>query len=411
VPECEWGGEPKSGSPQWFLYDEAEIATFLPPMAGFVTLSAFGIPTLPQNTAQFCSAGAPTDLPGPADFALMSLPPLGIVSGAYSRYGNEIRRAKWVSLCQCVAAPAPVLADDPPTGFRVLARAVTIAVPAGASFRPQWAGAQLPNGTLEFGYRMVGGDYIGFGRGSGAVANKLATTGLVIGAAPNDFTELNAATGGQAGPFFSQPALAHPTNAGYPYIRADNIGRGAATLIVDLFYAPALDVPPVAPTPVAAPTDYPVSGGPCDAPTNSDLCKKLDALGSKLDYLVNTTVPPKSVPDTIPTPIPPNLDNTGAPLPPGELGFPVDLTKPPAANGAVIQCTTIPSFEARVGENPTYYPALGHYALKTDSGYLPSEVVKHNPQVIFPIPPQVKSLSVALSEGVVGTIVWLYGLT
>lgn len=99
---CSTGSSmPLPSAPAFFTFDEADIAVFLRPVAGLVTLSLMGIPSAPVETATFCSTEPNQDLPTNADYLALISPPLALASGAYQRFGNQIKYDKWIQLCGC----------------------------------------------------------------------------------------------------------------------------------------------------------------------------------------------------------------------------------------------------------------------------------------------------------------------
>lgn len=98
---CPNGSGPQAGAPPFFVYDDPYVALKLGNVAGWLTSWAIGLPFEPQVTADLCSAGPPTELPTGADYAALAFPAIALASGAYRRFGNQIRADKWADLCQC----------------------------------------------------------------------------------------------------------------------------------------------------------------------------------------------------------------------------------------------------------------------------------------------------------------------
>jgi len=122
MSQCTNGSSPLPGSPAWFTYTETDLANFLPPVFGFVTYGAMGIPAGPQETAAFCAAEPVGDLPTTLDYALLAVPALALAAGTYQRFGNQVRQSKFADLCQCstpgsLTCLTPGLTTGSYTGF------------------------------------------------------------------------------------------------------------------------------------------------------------------------------------------------------------------------------------------------------------------------------------------------------
>jgi hypothetical protein len=50
APLCAFGSRKKASSPDYFLYDDAQVALKFGSLAGWLTTWAMGLPATPQNT-------------------------------------------------------------------------------------------------------------------------------------------------------------------------------------------------------------------------------------------------------------------------------------------------------------------------------------------------------------------------
>jgi Domain of unknown function (DUF4082) len=118
MPQCTNGSQPQASAPAFFTFTESDLATFAPPILGFVTYALMGIPTGPIQTSDFCSTEPSTDLPTAADYAKLAFPPLAFLTGSYGRFGNQVRSDKFAQLCQCTPAqgqPSSICTSTWPT--------------------------------------------------------------------------------------------------------------------------------------------------------------------------------------------------------------------------------------------------------------------------------------------------------
>lgn len=174
-----------------------------------------------------------------------------------------------------------------------------------------------------------------------------------------------------------------------------------ASLTVRFYYRPrvAEAEPYVLPTIPDAPPGVPSKPG-CPVVTDLQdladfLCQlqdKLDALNAKVDDLLDTNIPPEYTPD----------DETRGPVPTD-----APLAKPSTAIGIALELDT-PTWAARYGSNPGAYPGMGFVVLGTADGWLPSIPLKHNPQIVMPLPFQVTSIGLDLAPGVSASYRWLW---
>jgi hypothetical protein len=104
---CPNGSSPQSGAPSFFTFDDSYIAGKFGTFAGWLTAWAMDLPASPQATSDFCSVDPPTELPSTADWLALASPPIALATGAYRRFGNQIKADKWQDLCQCNAPSSP----------------------------------------------------------------------------------------------------------------------------------------------------------------------------------------------------------------------------------------------------------------------------------------------------------------
>lgn len=203
----------------------------------------------------------------------------------------------------------------------------------------------------------------------------------------NEWTQLN--YGGAVDAFSPQQAvlgLDSPTGASLTcdfYYRP----RVAEPLPHDLQPLPAL--PPTVP---AAPGCPEVSDLQDLANFLCELHHKVDALDRKIEDLLDSNVPPEYTPD----------DETRGPAPVDE-----PISKPASAIGLALTLS-LPLGHSRYGSNPGAYPGAGHVILGTADGWLPSIPIRHNPQIVLPLPFQVTQIGLDLAPGVSAEYRWLW---
>jgi hypothetical protein len=406
MPDWPFGGQPQSGSPDWFTYEEADVGIALPPLAGWVALTGMGIPTGPQNTADFCRRLPSQEFSTPADVLLWGFPPLALAAGAYARLGNQIKAAKWSALCELSQGPNNGLGGTPLLGWDIYYQDETITFTPNAGATLVWVSDDLPAGCT-------------------AVAVKVTSyTGLLsqlLWSSVNGDVQV-----GDARPFTGDPALvtnAHANAAAFGNYFYPAIAAGASfsvptrvvwwtgaadstprTLVFSIAYKPAAVAAPVPPPPMPDIPGYP-TGSPCDLVTLPDLCKSLKDLHDKVDVLTRNIGPapgPYEGPSVKPEPVLPLPTDPDAPVPLKPV------KKPATAVGALIKVTVIPDYSSRYGTSPIFYPNIGHVALITADGPLASTLLKHNPMVIEPLPPYVTGVQLDLESGVSATVTWLF---
>jgi hypothetical protein len=102
--QCTNGSGPKSGSPSFSTYDDAFVLAQFGSVAGWLTLWAMGLPTVPFYVPDFCSVEPVGDLPTAADWLKLAFPPIALLTGTYERFRNQLVQDKFAALCQCNAA-------------------------------------------------------------------------------------------------------------------------------------------------------------------------------------------------------------------------------------------------------------------------------------------------------------------
>jgi hypothetical protein len=404
---CPYGSEPGSGAPTFFVYEGADLAGNFPYLGGFVALAALDLPSTPQVTAEFCALGPPTDLATDADVLAIASPPIALATGAFRRIGNSIKAAKWAELCACKPLPTPPAGIQPLSGFSYWQRNLHVHWDPIYNSGEVLFQTLMPLGIDAFAVRTVSGTWPQGEQAWWA-----------------DTYQQTLFSGQPAWPGTWSVHIAHATHyaadnwqdrgilpAFQYYLRCQK-GPGVTVTACDAYVDVIIRYPDPQPTytpdPLPAePTDYPAAAdGPCDAATTADLCRAVNALAAKVEYLVNETAPPQIVPADEPVLAVPSDPVVPVGTPDVPLA-PID--KPVGAIGVIVQCTVVPASKARFGGAPLYYPDLAHVILLTASGPLASIRITHNPQVILSINNEVTQLVLDPSTGVVGQVQWLMG--
>lgn len=390
MPDAGAGSEPKPGAPAYFLFDGVDIAAQIPGLGPFVSAALLDVPTLPQLTADFCSVGPPTDMPTDADWPLLAMPVIGMATGSYHRVGNLVKANKWADLCQWKAAQTSL----PKTGY------------CNPDTRDRWI---FNLGTVPAGAKSV--TITLFGVSGRAAATQTYYTARIMAtdqSVPSQPITRDTQTGALSEyqetldtthVWHWNMGSANWTNPVTFYVESSGPPEPNQCVDVQLQYVPADSQPTTytPPPPLATPPDYPTVG-PCDNPSMSDLCKAIAAIDARVRWIADQLVPPELTPD----------DNVTTPEPDPGTGGLKPLDKPPSAVGAIISATTIPGYAARYGNSPIFYPAIGHVALALAEGPLPSQLIKHSPMILAPIPAQVKSVMLDAEQGVSLAVRWLY---
>lgn len=107
MAECPNGTRPKAGSPEWFFFDRAAGPDFLGSIGSWLTNKMMGLDDVPQKTSDFCSRMPTGDLPTNGDILALADPPLALLTGAYSRFGNYVKASTFSQLCECSPPAGP----------------------------------------------------------------------------------------------------------------------------------------------------------------------------------------------------------------------------------------------------------------------------------------------------------------
>lgn len=394
MPICLYGAHPKPDAPEQFQFEEDFILSFLehiplPEVAvgAFLTQMGLQLPSGAQNTADFVANEPTGDLPTAADWVSIFFPPTGFISGAYERVGRWIRLAKWQELALCNVNPNP-----PAGGTDALCR-LQIPGQPGSPLADQcgplsgydWyefvdAGSVVQPGS-EYGAQFTISDAPAMIYVDTMVG--WTQSGHTWGLAPFDrafqLDEWVPRTPGGAVYF---QAWWQSTNDTPPLsVQVDVYGRTFTT-----------PQPPILPP--NGPPAAPEPGVDCSDCTDAvrALSAKIDFLTALVGYIARSGLPPEVTADQDATPIP-----TG--------GGRVD--KPAAAVGVIIELTTIPPAAPHYGVDPMFWADLGHVAMVTGDGTLPSQLIKHNPMVLLNVPFPVSALAFDLRAGVAGQLRWL----
>lgn len=174
-----------------------------------------------------------------------------------------------------------------------------------------------------------------------------------------------------------------------------------ASLTVRFYYRPRVAEPEpheIQPLPTLPPT-VPAAPGCPEVSDLQDLANflcelhdKVDAIDRKIEDLLDSNVPPEYTPD----------EETRGPAP---LDAPI--SKPASAIGLALTLS-LPLGHSRYGSNPGAFPGAGHVILGTADGWLPSIPIRHNPQIVLPLPFQVTQIGLDLAPGVSAEYRWLW---
>lgn len=399
---CQYGGQRKPELDRYQPFDVAAWIDFLGvshlPNAGIlgqIASSAIGIPVGAIDLDGFCETEPTGPEASAADYvALFAMTGVAWASGALDRIRNDYMRWQFAQWCICKPPEAPhpqyLVVDlghfnGGPAGTSVVQAAV------------QWLDQLGAPQSTDYGEFTVEKDLSAFPVAawvSPAIQGSVThVTFRVISSTLGDFDTqfflqdcppLIGTNNECVSPISQQWAITTPQAGGPPY-DGDVVPPGGTGTT---YPEPAGPAEP--PNAAAVPSCAPVTSF---EDVGAELCQvntKLDWLTQAIKWLSQVTVPPTYNPDPEPT----SPTSGGA------------LDKPADASGAVIQLTTIPSHLARYGQ-PLFFPDAGHYALLTPEGALPSQLVKHNPMVVFPIPAAVVQIVLDLAEGVEAQVQWL----
>lgn len=410
---CQFGSEPKPGAPAFFSFTEADYTAALGTWSSLASLEALGMTILPQSTAEFVMQPPPFEFPVATDYGSLAVPTLAWANGAYQRFRNLIYANKWVELAQCRNAPTTAPSSDPPPGYVWWMHGVELHVRADFQFEVGAIIGLAPRDIDGFAYRLVVAT-----PEAGSLNIRLGHTPQVVGdgVIDNGFDDW---TGGpmDEGPYPEwgvRNAFLDTDRDMYGFVAWFGAPRNPPVLdiVLDLAVRPKHigtipDIPPIVDPPTGFPD--PPAEDDCSLADSASLCALLRTIGKKIDFIESAIqhtnaalVPPAPLPSgdpVTPEANPPNDDGSDPGVKP--------VTKPPKAIGAVISCTGLPDWLARHGQSPVFYPALGHVTMLTDFGPLPSQLIKHNPIVLLPLPVQMTSLAFDLTPGVRASIQWL----
>jgi hypothetical protein len=405
-----WGSEAKPGGPEWFTFEAIDIANALPPFAGYVVATVIGLPTTQQNTHDFCRLPPPTEFPTALDVANSPSPFDSILTGTWTRFGNLVRAKKWEELCQWKAPPVHVNEVDPPDGYTMYYQDVVVTFTDVLHEKYViWVGDPLPAGADYVAFRATASS------GTLNIVNGWLTSPPMVlgedGYASSSTHFIVSDLDSRSNPLRTWRTTAvvgnplHPDALVYPSLISTGNFPGAQSITFDLAVHFPADVPYSAPPSLHAEPGMPVADGPCAGATLADLCNSLSNLHDKVDVLLrNTNPPPILQPDT---PIDPEPVDPGTPDPTKPIPL-KPVLKPALAVGALVNVTVIPDYASRYGTSPPFFPNIGHVSLHTENGPLASQLLKHNPMVIMPLPMFVTGIQLDLEVGVSATVTWLY---
>jgi hypothetical protein len=373
---CAWGADPKPGAPQWFTFEEADLVAALPIAGTWLTRFLIGVPNGPQSVADFCAAGVEDDFPSELDYAAIALPsPLSFATGAYGRFGNQVKAAKFRELCVCRPAPAGEGGASAAVWYEVCH--VDINQPGAQTYHCLWDAADYAPGL----YRFVEH----WDRGGVTWAHMDIRLQNVI---TQDWP---------SGPIEQPFHRYRDATARFDEFRLyvdDQANRGdfAGYIAVERFGVPPGDLVPPAPPVESAPSGYPARPFGPGCADFQDVCNMIAEAVRELTALAtlqrNTTVQTQRT-GLIPGPTH-QVSGIGSLAVRGTLGVSLSLSGVPAALG-------------RRAVNPPTYVDLGWLTPRTDFGSLESVPVQHDVQV-FLWPPTVTNIAWDLLAGVNGTM-------
>jgi hypothetical protein len=410
---CQFGSEKKPAAPDFFAFNDADLATAMGIWTPQVSLEALGISILPQSTADFCAQPPEFNFPVDTDYLALAAPTLAYVNGAYQRFRNLIYANKWIELSQCRDPVAPAHTTDPPYGFVWWLSGVELHIPTGVGFGVGALLGLAPRNIDGLAYRLV------TATPEAAYINvRISAHQDVIG---TEFDEGDL-SGWAGGPVDGGAFPAWTVRNAYLNTNRDMYGSVSwfngpldppnVDIVLDVAVRPmSIGTIPDPPVVEGPPSGFPDPPAPddCTAATLASICAKLDKMSRRIDFIdgaiqhTNAALVPLA-PAAIDPPV--DLEDnppTGDGSPPGTK----PVVKPAKAVGAVVTLSSIPEYQPRRGTDPTYWPSLGHVAMLTEFGPMPSQLIKHNPMVLLPIPVQVTALGFDLAPGVRASIQWL----
>lgn len=321
----------------------------------------------------------------------------GVLAGSWQRIGNVVRQYAFSEYCELVPPPdAP-----PPTTWTFLGEMSAVSPASGM----MWIASpyRLPATAKDIRAERVA--YSGrttrmiAGFVYPALATDTASTwlysppGMEYSHMSPDFTTSN------LWDTLNYSAAVDAFSPQQPVLAVDQ--PEGASITVRFYYRPRV-AEPTPYVPPALPTAPPGVQAAPSCPSTPDtqalgdyMCElhhKIDALDRKLDDLLETNVPPEYTADDAETAV----ADPEAPI-----------IKPSTAIGIAVRLSLPPGI-GRYGVNPGAYPGAGHVVLGTADGWLPSIPLKHNPQLVLPLPFQVSEIGLDLAPGVGASYRWLW---
>ena len=352
VSPCPGTSGPKPTSPTFFTYDGTDILSFMPPVAGALTIELLGLTNAPVNTADFCSHPPPDEMPTSADFALLAFPLLAWPAGTFERFGNFVRRSKWQDLCTCTSG-------DPT--YACIASDWAMA-PDNAA----WSSVTIPAGTTEV--RVAGGH-------GGNVQYAQITSGY----GNWDFLTGSLDTRTVAPDLYIQIPSTGPH--AFMMIRVNSFRPSEVQVCGNFAYPPPTAVPPLA----DPPTGW--TGPSVGTPTNAELLQLLRTIETEVRWIAAQTAPVEYLPGDE------HLDLESG----GTLS--VDQVA-----GLIVTIDSAPSWLAiDPGDPPTAW-RYGFVTLGTPDGWVERIPIRETPQVILNIHPQVDHVGYTFVDGVHASI-------
>jgi hypothetical protein len=368
----------------FFLFDDAYVALKFGSIAGWLTTWAMGLPTGPQTTATFCSTDPPTDLPTTADYAAIGFPLIGLISGAYRRFGNQIASDKWSDLCNC-AAPVGGGCGTPPS---FTGDTVTFAGPAQVTAWQIPASATGATIVVHPHARTSGTNWKIFLFGAAAINSSSGGPQVTaIDSYPADLTaSISFAAGAYAWLQFWAAADPGGTWDGlFDWVLTFTGCSGAAP------------IPYTSPPNPTQPTDFPVSPT-LACSTSQDVCTALQTLSLKLDWMRAQVdlIQRQDVPFAyILGPTNAGLTGDGDVSVQGILGLSVLLT-------------TVPSTWGETADVPRrLIPKAGALQFMTTEGYTDEVQLHYDHELILGVPAVATSVHYTLRPGIVASLTTL----
>jgi hypothetical protein len=418
---CPFGGAPAPGAPEWDSFDFPYLSGVIGTVASLASNAAMGLPIGPFEVAGFCQSPNIGDLPGDEDYVKLAFPPLALVSGTYTRFGNQAKMDKYAEICVCLGNPAAEVCYDPtqPGGTWTTHTDNGGPVRHGVGFNVTgaftctggsvWLAAQTPNiQTTMYLYNVTAEEYVGIYQAPGAL----------WGAGRHDFSWSAGPVTLVPGDYYVMIALYHATHTHYHTPLWDTHPAGDAVNIFEFYewtsgidpdlVAETFGVPlsprlcavealpnydPDPPPALEPPTGYPEPPD-TDCSDGESICNKLDMLASKIDLAIarvdliqRQLVPFAYVPGASHT----GLAGQGSIAVQGILGLSVELTTLPAWIGS--EGSTVPTLIN-----------AGWITLGTPDGNLPSRPITHDNFVLLDVSGAITWVFYDFPPGVVATI-------